>query len=123
MAARPNPINSTLGYYTAVAGLGSSPKDVVINGALHVDPETGPYGPSALDHFWRSLSNLTINPDQVGEAPHTMSWAVSQAAPLRRVNITGNLDLTGVGGSHRLRLRDRRQPDSRHREQRQRAGR
>ena len=28
-----------------------------------------------------------------------MSWAVSQAAPLRRVNITGNLDLTGVGGS------------------------
>ena len=94
-----HPISSTVGYYTAVAGLGSSPKDVVINGALHVDPETGPYGPSALDHFWRSLSNLTINPDQVGEAPHTMSWAVSQAAPLRRVNITGNLDLAGVGGS------------------------
>ena len=28
-----------------------------------------------------------------------MSWAVSQATPLRRVNITGNLDLTGPGGS------------------------
>src|SRR6478735_2086670 len=94
-----SPISSTVGYYTSIAGLGASPRDVVINGALHVDPEAGPFGPSALDHFWRSLANLTINPDQAGEAPHTMSWAVSQATPLRRVNITGNLDLTGPGGS------------------------
>ena len=28
-----------LGYYTAVAGPGLFPEDVVINGALHVDPD------------------------------------------------------------------------------------
>ena len=95
-------VNSTVGYYTSIAGLGPSPDDVRINGALHVDPG------NTLTNFWRSLSNIAINPIQkpVGtdatspspagvEDPHTMSWAVSQATPLRRVHITGNLDLTG----------------------------
>ena len=49
----------------------------------------------ALDNFWRSLSNLTIN--VIGLAGCRASgdfWAVSQAAPMRRVNITGgNLTL------------------------------
>ncbi len=95
-------VNTQLGYYTSVAGLGESPESVVINGAVHVD------GGGALTKFWRSLSNVTINPIQrpVGQdtstpsvgaaAPHTMNWIVSQATPLRRVNILGNLDLTGV---------------------------
>jgi hypothetical protein len=96
-------VSAPVGYYTAIAGLGASPQDVVINGALHVDGKAGRFGPhgplSALDNFWRSLGNLTVNPIQAGEAAHTMSWAVSQAAPLRRVGITGNLDLAGPGGS------------------------
>ena len=49
----------------------------------------------ALVNFWRSLSNLTIN--VMGLAGCRSSgdfWAVSQAAPMRRVNITGgNLTL------------------------------
>ncbi len=49
----------------------------------------------ALDNFWRSLSNLTINvTGQTGCQSGTDFWAVSQAAPMRRVNVTGgNLSL------------------------------
>jgi hypothetical protein len=44
----------------------------------------------ALDNFWRSLSNLTINvTGQSGCRSGTDFWAVSQAAPVRRVSITG----------------------------------
>ena len=95
-------VNATVGYYTAIAGLGQSPDDVLINGALHVDPG------DTLTNFFRSLSNIAINPiqrpvgaDAASELPHgvadphTMTWAVSQATPLRRVHITGSLDLTG----------------------------
>ena len=78
---------------------GLLPDETSSSTALSTSTPRRPVRPQPLDHFWRSLANLTINPDQVGEAPHTMSWAVSQAAPLRRVNITGNLDLTGPGGS------------------------
>ncbi|EFC80049.1 hypothetical protein [Parafrankia sp. EUN1f] len=115
-------VNSEVGYYTSIQGLGSSPNDVVINGALHVEPVQGnPYGnptdgtlySNSLTQFWRSMSNLSINPIQrpVGadatrvypegiEDPHTLRWAVSQAAPLRRVNVLGNLDLTGRYGAY-----------------------
>jgi hypothetical protein len=105
-------VNSEVGYYTSIQGLGASPTDVVINGALHVEPEQTAQGSSSLTRFWRSLGNLTVNPIQrpVGvdatrprpegiADPHTMRWAVSQAAPLRRVNITGDLDLTGRYGA------------------------
>ncbi len=111
-------VNAELGYYTAIAGLGASPEDVRINGALHVEPvracEANPWDcqqPGSLTRFWRSLSNMTINPIQqpVGvdatrpfpsgiTAPHQMRFAVSQAAPLRRINIEGDLTLFGRVG-------------------------
>jgi len=49
----------------------------------------------ALDNFWRSLSNLTINVAGLSGCRASADfWAVSQAAPMRRVNITGgNLTL------------------------------
>lgn len=101
------PLNVQVGYYTEVAGLGASPTDVVINGTINVynrclaDAETS--NCIALTNFWRSMSNLTINvkgglTDVLGEAAprpswctDTEFWAVSQAAPLRRVNINGGL--------------------------------
>ena len=100
-------IDSTVGYYTSIAGLGSSPTDVRINGSLHVEPVASAFGKNSLVNFWRSLSNVTIDPIQPatkgasgsGDAAHTMRWSVSQASPLRRVNILGNLDLNGSGGS------------------------
>lgn len=91
-----NPLIIQVGYYTEVAGLGASPTDVTING--HVDVYNQCLAPDnciALTNFWRSLSNLTINVmGQSGCYASGDFWAVSQAAPMRRVNITGgNLTL------------------------------
>ena len=91
-----NPLVFEVGYYTEVAGLGLSPTDVTING--HVDVHNRCITPDnciALTNFWRSVSNLTINVAG-GEGCYASAnfWAVSQASPMRRVNITGgNLSL------------------------------
>jgi hypothetical protein len=90
------PLTFQIGYYTEVAGLGASPTDVQING--HVDVYNRCLTPDnciALDNFWRSLSNLTINVMGLDGCRSSGNfWAVSQAAPMRRVNITGgNLTL------------------------------
>src|SRR5579875_2411605 len=86
-----DPLNFQVGYYTAVAGLGLSPKDVVINGSIDVYNQCfGANNCIALDNFWRSLSNLTINVTNPNAGCYSGEfWAVSQAAPMRRVNITG----------------------------------
>jgi hypothetical protein len=90
------PLDFQVGYYTEVAGLGASPADVTING--HVDVYNRCLTPTnciALDNFWRSISNLTINVAGLSGCRSSANfWAVSQAAPMRRVNITGgNLTL------------------------------
>src|SRR5215831_16811401 len=91
-----NPLTFQVGYYTEVAGLGASPGDVTING--HVDVYNRCLAPDnciALVNFWRSLSNLTINVTGLSGCRASANfWAVSQAAPMRRVNVTGgNLSL------------------------------
>jgi hypothetical protein len=89
------PLNFQVGYYTEVAGLGSSPNDVAVNGTI--DSYNQCFGPgdcTALVNFWRSVSNLTINVAgknnscQFGEF-----WATSQAAPMRRVHVNGHATL------------------------------
>lgn len=92
------PLIIQVGYYTEVAGLGASPTDVTING--HIDVYNRCLAPGncvALNNFWRSLSNLTIKVNGLGLDGCRASgnfWAVSQAAPMRRVNVTGgNLTL------------------------------
>jgi hypothetical protein len=111
-------VNGDIGYYTSVAGLSEAPTGVTINGAIHSEGQqtkpTDPWddGDEALNNFWRSLSNLTVNPIQQPTAtdaarafpegvadPHVLRWAVSQAAPLRRVNIEGDLSLFPRFGS------------------------
>jgi hypothetical protein len=86
-----DPLNFQVGYYTEVAGLGASPGDVVINGSVYVRNQcAGPNNCVALNNFWRSLSNLTINITTPGFGCYTGEfWAVSQAAPMRRVHVTG----------------------------------
>src|SRR5271155_1981405 len=89
-----NPLIFQVGYYTTVAGLGLTPSDVTINGAINVSNQCVSGSCTALENFWRSLSNLTIN--VVTAAACTSSaefWAVSQASPVRRVQINGNLFL------------------------------
>jgi hypothetical protein len=91
-----DPLTFQVGYYTEVAGLGSAPGDVTIHGTIDVYNQCfAGSGCFALDNFWRSLSNLTIDiAGQSGCHSGTDFWAVSQAAPMRRVSITGgNLSL------------------------------
>ncbi|MET9992889.1 glycosyl hydrolase [Streptomyces mutabilis] len=76
-------VDAQLGYYTSVAGLGSSPDDVTIDGAVRVEGRG-----DALTNFWRSAENLSITP-----SGGTNRWAVSQASPLRRVHVRGDLEL------------------------------
>ena len=86
-----HPLVFQVGYYTEVAGLGASPTDVTING--HVDVYNRCLAADnciALTNFWRSLSNLTVNVAGLdGCRAGAEFWAVSQAAPMRRVNVTG----------------------------------
>ena len=86
-----DPLNFTVGYYTSVAGLGRSPGDVVINGSIDVYNQCDAQSSCvALNNFWRSLSNLTINVNNPSFGCHTGEfWAVSQAAPMRRVDVDG----------------------------------
>jgi hypothetical protein len=96
------PLQIKVGYYTEVAGLGASPSDTVINGKVEVynrcltDAPTQPYC-VALNNFWRSMSNLTIQVNGTGQDGCRASanfWATSQAASLRRVDVRGgNLSL------------------------------
>ena len=86
------PLNFQVGYYTEVAGLGRSPGDVTVNGTIFVHNQCDANNFCvALNNFWRSLSNLTLNitdPPNAGCRAGEF-WAVSQAAPMRRMNITG----------------------------------
>src|SRR6202521_1542169 len=89
------PLNFQVGYYTTVAGLGLSPSDVVINGSIYVRNQClGPNNCIALVNFWRSLSNLTINVTTPNFGCYSGEfWAVSQAAPMRRVHVIGQTTL------------------------------
>jgi hypothetical protein len=93
-----DPLIFQVGYYTSVAGLGLNPGDVVINGQINVYNQCFGTNCIALDNFWRSLSNLTINvtgnkPGGTSCSANTDFWAVSQASPLRRVHVNGLLSL------------------------------
>ncbi len=84
------PLIVQVGYYTEVAGLGQSPGDVVIVGHIDVYNQCGDGGCFALVNFWRSLSNLTIQVTGLADCRASANfWAVSQAAPMRRVNVVG----------------------------------
>jgi hypothetical protein len=85
-----DPLNFQVGYYTSVAGLGRSPGDVVINGSVYVRNQCVAGFCTALTNFWRSLSNLTINVTTPGFGCYSGEfWPVSQASPMRRVEVNG----------------------------------
>ncbi len=80
-----------VGYYTHVIGLGESPNDVVITGAVR-SKSTNTKG-HVLSNFWRAMENITIVPT----TEKANVWGVSQAAPIRRVHVKGNLQLHDNG--------------------------
>ncbi|MEW9702223.1 discoidin domain-containing protein [Paenibacillus sp. SI8] len=79
-------VNFNVGFYTHAAGLGQNPGDVNIKGGLNVNADWD--NGNASRNFWRSIENLTITPSS-GKT----QIAVSQAAPLRRLHVKGELDL------------------------------
>ena len=92
------PLNFQVGYYTEVAGLGRDPGDTVINGTVDVFNQCDAGGCVALNNFWRSVSNLTMNVTKPSSGPYSGCyngefWAVSQAAPMRRVQVNGQTTL------------------------------
>jgi len=95
------PLQMKVGYYTEVAGLGASPAEVTINGKIAVYNrclnDGGTSNCVALDNFWRTLSNLSLKIDGAGQDGCRTSadfWAVSQAASMRRLDVSGgNLSL------------------------------
>jgi hypothetical protein len=88
-------VDANVGFYTQVAGLGLLPDAVTINGAVHAEADWWPDGSkNATQNFWRSAENLSVNP-----TGGTDRWAVSQAAPYRRMHVRGNLALDAGGWS------------------------
>ncbi|GEM48604.1 discoidin domain-containing protein [Deinococcus cellulosilyticus] len=80
---------ANVGYYTHLAGLGLNPDDVTITRNINVDSGWN-YGDesNATQNFWRTVENLAVLPEG-----GSTRWAVSQAAPMRRVHIRGNMAL------------------------------
>jgi hypothetical protein len=84
------PLNFQVGYYTDVEGLGASPNDTTVNGTIDSYNQcAGSNNCTALNNFWRSVSNLTIDVAGKGGCQFGEFWATSQAAPLRRVHVNG----------------------------------
>ncbi|WP_329219223.1 RICIN domain-containing protein [Streptomyces sp. NBC_01485] len=81
-----------VGFYTQVAGLGLSPDAVTVNGAVHAEADW--FQGNATQNFWRGAENLSVNPVNGNDR-----WAVSQAAPYRRMHLRGNLALDDNGWS------------------------
>lgn len=85
-------LDVNVGFFTQVAGLGALPGDVEISGHVHVEADWAKG--MALVNFWRSAENLGITPPDGADR-----WAVSQAAPYRRVHLRGDLTLDDGGWS------------------------
>jgi hypothetical protein len=106
------PLSLQVGYYTEIAGLGATPDQVEIYGKIEVYNrcfETDPYNQDgafipikdgvdtadatcfALNSFWRSMANLSIQIVSKGSSCHdsAMFWAISQASSMRRVHVRG----------------------------------
>lgn len=84
-------VDVPIGFYTEVLGLGASPDNVHIAGNVHVDAEARTNNATTI--FWRAAEGFSVTP-----TGGTMQWAVSQAAPFRRMHVRGNIVLHQRGG-------------------------
>jgi hypothetical protein len=84
-----------VGFYTQVLGLGQSPDDVAITGAVRCKARWMRNN-NATCNFWRCVENLSVTPalDQ-----NINIWAVSQATVMRRVHVKGDMNLWDGGWS------------------------
>lgn len=85
-------VDVNVGFFTQVAGLGALPSEVVIDGHVHAEADWR--DGMALVNFWRGVENLGVRPPDGADR-----WAVSQAAPYRRMHLQGDLALDDGGWS------------------------
>ena len=85
-------VDVPVGFYTEVVGLGASPDAGAHRGqcACRCEPAGNN---NATSTFWRAVEGFSVTP-----TGGTMQWAVSQAAPLRRMHVEGDLVLHQKGG-------------------------
>ena len=84
-------VDVPIGFYTEVMGLGASPDDVEIDGNLHSDASED--NNNATTTFWRAAEGIAVDPPG-----GSMRWAVSQAAPFRRMHVRGTIVLHQFNG-------------------------
>lgn len=82
-----------VGYYMHVAGLGRSPDDVHITGAVR-SKATWTGNNNATINFWRVAENLSVTPEVEGRVN---VWAVSQGTSFRRMHVRGDVHLWDGG--------------------------
>jgi hypothetical protein len=88
-----------LRFYTQVAGLGLLPDQVNLNGHVRVEADWLQQGDNpnnlgnATQNFWRAAENLSVTLP----AGQIERWAVSQAAPYRRMHLRGQVQLWNGG--------------------------
>ena len=86
-----------VGFYTQVLGLGQSPDDVSITGAVRAKADwLG--SQNATCNFWRGAENLSVTPTQSIDSGVNV-WAVSQGTHLRRAHVKGSMQLDDGGWS------------------------
>ena len=90
-------VTTKVGFYTQVAGLGLVPTKVKIKQVqclarwMKGTKWDGSPNYNALCNFWRSVENYTSDYNR-------NVWAVSQATAMRKVNLTGGINLHDEGG-------------------------
>lgn len=72
-------------FYVQIAGLGRTPYEVEISN-LHTPPHLKDGNGTCT--FWRSAENLSVIGPETYNEEETFKWAVSQAAPIRRIYST-----------------------------------
>ena len=78
-----------LGFYMEVLGLGATPDDVSITGAVRSMAKWDQG--NATQNFWRLAANLAVTPTAAINKSDV--WAVSQGTALRRIHVSGGINL------------------------------
>jgi hypothetical protein len=86
-----------LGFYMQALGLGQSPDDVAITGAVRAKADWTANN-NATTNFWRGAENLSVTPGNNIDG-NVDIWAVSQGTQLRRVHVKGTMHLDDGGWS------------------------
>lgn len=83
-------IDVTVDYYVQAMGVGRYPEDVTINGAVQSVASTSSNNVSnkVTTMFWRGAENIKVVPQD----NEMIYWAVSQAAPYRRMHLAGDIN-------------------------------